>query len=90
MADAKHPDDQISAEYRALMNDIAAALDNAFNGDARGANRKVGFVLLQFPFDGPEGQRTNYISNANRKDIVVALKEIVARFEGQPEVRGTA
>jgi len=43
-----------------------------------------------FPFDTPEGARTNYISNADRRDIVVALKEIVARFEGQPELKGRA
>lgn len=84
-----HTDSKITAEYRALMNQIAAGLDEAFNGP-KGEPRKVGFVLLQFPFGGPEGARTNYISNANRKDIVVALKEIVARFEGQPEMRGTA
>jgi len=78
----------IDIAYRAQMNSLAASLDKAFNGDKRGTDRSTGFVLLMFPFDTVEGARTNYISNADRKDIVVALKEIVARFEGQPEIKG--
>lgn len=78
----------IEAAYREKMNELAAFLDNAFNGEKRGPARTVGFVLLCFKF-GEEG-RANYISNADRKGIITSLKEIVARFEGQPEVRGTA
>ena len=78
----------IDAAYREQMNRVAASLDTVFNGDKRGKDRSIGFVLLMFPFDTVEGARTNYISNADRKDIVVALKEIVARFEGQPEIKG--
>jgi hypothetical protein len=81
---------QIEQHYRAQMQTIAASLDKAFNGDAKGDDRQNGFVLLIFPFDGPADARTNYVSNASRKDIVVALKEIVARFEGQPEISGRA
>ncbi len=80
--------DQIDVAYRAQMNALAASLDRAFNGDNRGKDRSTGFVLLMFPFDAAEGARTNYISNADRRDIVVALKEIVARFEGQPAIKG--
>lgn len=71
-----------------LMQTIASALDDALNGKAR--PKKTGFVVLVFPFDGPEGQRTNYVSNSKREDIVAALKEIVARFEGQPQQSGRA
>ena len=71
-----------------MLQAMAKVLDETLNGDKR--PRKNGFVLLVFPFDGPEGARTNYVSNANRDDIIVALKEIVARFEGQAEVKGTA
>lgn len=79
----------ISPAYREQMNQIARSLDTAFNGDKRGKDKTTGFILLMFPFDAAvEGARTNYISNADRKDIVVALKEIVARFEGQPEIKG--
>ena len=82
--------DQIDIHYRAKMQTLAGSLDKAFNGDKRGKDRDTGFVLLMFPFGAEEGARTNYISNADRRDIVVALKEIVARFEGQPEVKGRA
>ena len=31
----------------------------------------------------------NFISNgADRRDLVVLFKEMIARFEGQPEVQG--
>ncbi len=71
-----------------IMRAMAASLDAVLNGNTR--PKKHGFVLLVFPFDGPEGQRTNYVSNGKREDIVVALKEIVARFEGQPHQSGRA
>ena len=72
------------------MQEIARGLDKILNGEAKGEDRTNGFVLLAFPFDGPEGQRVNYVSNAERDDIVAALKEIVARFEGQAFVSGKA
>lgn len=81
-------DAPIEAEYRERMNGVSQALDMAFNGDAKGADRPTGFVLLVFPFGDTEG-RCNFISNgADRKDIVVLFKEMIARFEGQPEVAG--
>ncbi len=40
-----------------------------------------GFVFLTFK--SGEGGRMNYISNAKREDVVVALKELVANFEGR-------
>ena len=83
-----HPDEQISAKYRKSMNDLAHALDEMFNGTAKGPDRKVMFTLLvgEFHTDG----RVNYISNGQRSDIVLMLKELIARFEGQPETKGTA
>lgn len=83
-------DAPIQPEYREMMNSIARALDKTLNGDNVGKKRKVGFVLLVFEFDEKEG-RCNYISNgADRKDIVNLFKEQIKRFEGQPEVTGTA
>ena len=79
-----------------LMQRLAKTLDAKLNGeDARGRlskpnSRQNGFVLLVFPFGAEEGRRTNYVSNGDRHDILTALKEIVARFEGQPELRGNA
>lgn len=83
-------DGPIQADLLGVMNALARGLDDALNGDLRGADRKVGFVLLAFPFNSTDG-RCNYISNgADRKDIVTMLKEQIKRFEGQPDVRGTA
>ena len=83
-------DAPIEAEYIRKMNTIASSLDELFNGDAKGNERPVGFVLLVFPFGEREG-RCNFISNgADRKDIVTLFKEMIARFEGQPEMRGRA
>jgi len=72
-----------------LLNRTASGLDKIFNGDAKGADKKTGFLLLVFPFEGREG-RCNYISNAAREDVLTLLKEQVARFEGQPEMKGRA
>ena len=83
-------DAPIEPAYREQMNSVARAIDGAFNGAAKGKDRKVGFVLLVFPFEGHEG-RANYISNgADRRDIAVLFKEQIARFEGQPEITGRA
>lgn len=87
---ARLGDAPIQEQYRQQMNAVAAALDDVFNGKMRGKDRKVGFVLLVYPF-GDQTGRCNFISNgADRKDIVVLFKEMIARFEGQPETRGTA
>ena len=81
-------DAPITDQYRKQMNALAEALDSAFNGDVRGPARETGFVLLVFPYGDREG-RCNYISNgANRNDIVTMFKEMIARFEGQPEITG--
>jgi hypothetical protein len=83
-------DAPIDQKYRDMMNGVAKALDGTFNGDARGADREVGFVLLVFPFGEKEG-RCNYISNgADRRDIVTLFKEQIKRFEGQPDMKGHA
>lgn len=91
-------DGPIESAYRMQMNALAAALDEIFNGEeaiprARGDEdkRKTGFVLLIYPFGEVESGRCNFISNAaDRRDIVVLFKEMIARFEGQPEIKGHA
>jgi hypothetical protein len=80
---------EIEKQFRTAMNDIAQSIDVIFNGFAKGKERKTGFVLLVFPFNDGHGDRCNYISNgASRKDIAVLFREMAARFEGQPEVKG--
>lgn len=74
-------DAPIESGFERMMNDVAHALDIAFNGNPQGGERKTGFVLLVFPFGESEG-RCNYISNgADRRDVLMLLKEQAARFE---------
>jgi hypothetical protein len=83
-------DAPIEDQYRAQMNAVAQTLDEFFNGRAKGRARKTGFVLLVFPYSD-HGGRANFISNgADRKDLVLLMKEMIARFEGQPEIEGKA
>ena len=82
-------DAPIEAQYVEKMNALAHAIDELFNGDAKGDARKTGFVLMVFPF-GDHG-RCNYISNGpDRTDVVTLMKEMIQRFEGQPEMEGRA
>ena len=85
-------DAPIQAKYEHNMTRLAQAIDRIFNGETSGSAREVGFVLLVFPFgDNTNNDRCNFISNgADRKDIVALFKEMIARFEGQPEVSGKA
>ncbi len=83
-----HPDEQVSKEYRDSMNVLAKALDEVFNGPRKGKDRNVCFTLLVTDFN--KTSRVNYISNGERADVVNMLKEVVARFEGQPEMSGKA
>jgi hypothetical protein len=81
-------DAPIEAKFRDQMNELARQLDRFFNGVLRGKDRKIGFVLMVFEFG--HGGRANYISNAERSDVVTMLKEQLARFEGQPDMEGKA
>ena len=84
MAEQKRAEQQtlgdapIEEEYRNKMNFLAQQLDEFFNGAAKGDQRSTGFCLMVFKF-GDEG-RANYISNADRKDLVALLKEQLKRF----------
>jgi hypothetical protein len=82
-------DAPIDQQYRDKMRRLAQALDSILNDGATGDDRKTGFCLMVFPFADFDG-RANYISNANRDDIIILLKEQLARFQGQPELKGTA
>lgn len=90
MSEHRLGDAPIEPAVHKLMNAIAGGLDEVFNGEAKGADRDWGFVLMVFPF-GDHSGRCNYISNgADRKDVVTLMKEMIARFEGQPEMKGHA
>lgn len=71
------------ATTRAYLRYAAKTIDQLLNGDRVGPDRATGFVLLAFPIGTEEGRRVNYVSNCHRDDMLAALKEIVARFEGR-------
>lgn len=68
-------------ENNPAMQVAAQTLDDFFNGRQR--PRRIGFALFVFPTNMPRGARTNYVSNCNRADMIAALKEVLARFEGR-------
>lgn len=77
-------DQPIEHEFRDLMNNLAHGVDDILNAGKKGAEREVGFVLLVFNMNG-QGEREsrcNYISNADRADIMNMMKEQIERFEG--------
>lgn len=69
---------------REFLQAIAGNLDEILNG--REEPKKIGFALLVYPFsqEATEGTgRVNYIGNGKREDVLIAMKEIVARWEGR-------
>lgn len=78
----------IEQQHRAMMKDIARALDTVFNGDAR--PKRVAFCLLVANFGDIQDGRVNYISNAERADMIALAKEWLARVEGAIDAPGTA
>ena len=73
-----------TAEY---MGDLAKALDEILNPGMKGAQRKVGFAVLLYDFDtGPNANNVNYVGNGDRKDVRAAMKEVIARWDGQAAV----
>lgn len=60
---------------------IAKGLDAILNGD--GAKRRFGFALFIFEFGKTENGRVNYVSNADRGEMLTAVREWLARAEGR-------
>lgn len=83
-------DAPIEDQYYAQMKAIVQVLDETLNGKLKGQDRTTGFILMVFPFNNHSG-RCNYMSNgAKREDVVTLMKEQIARFEGQPAIKGNA
>jgi hypothetical protein len=82
MVDMKQDKHQpIQDEYREKMNALAKGLDDIFNGNGP---RKTGFCLLVFPFgEDPDKGRVNYVSNADRHDMIDMMKGLLKRWEVQ-------
>jgi hypothetical protein len=68
------------------MNKIGGLLDDWLQ---KSTNERWGFVLLVFPFDTHEG-RSDFVSNAQRDDVVTVLREQLRRLDGWPDVTGHA
>ena len=71
----RHQPPQAAAQTAALMQETMRGLERVFPGCA--------VVLLVAPFGAPPDARVNYVSNGKREDIVVFLREVLARFEGR-------
>ena len=61
-------------EIEGLCREIGTLLKGAIEG----SKREYGFALMVFRFDGPE---FTYVSNAQRGDMVKAIREFLVRFE---------
>jgi hypothetical protein len=84
-------DAPIEDQYYQMMSALMRTIDEFINGP-KGPDyiKRNGIVIMMFPFEGFDG-RCNYMSNgASRQDIVILMREMIARFEGQPEIRGNA
>ena len=79
-------DAPIQPEAVQQMKAIAKTIDDFINPEGE---KQWGFIVMMFPFGSDDG-RCNYISNARREDVIIMLKEQIKRFEGQPEMKGTA
>ena len=69
---------------------LAGYVDALLNSKDWRNERNVGFALLFFPLGEPNETNVNYVGNCERETMLVALKELVARWEGQPKVSGRA
>ena len=71
----------IQLEVVAQMHALARVIDEVINEKAV-SQKDWGFALLVFPFDPAIKSRMNYISNAERPDMLAAMQEFIARNLG--------
>lgn len=69
----------IEQQYRETMTALADGIDHALNGNGP---RKVVFALLVAEVGGIAGGRVNYVSTAERSDMLSMMREFIARAEG--------
>jgi hypothetical protein len=85
----------IQPDLRELMNAVAQALDDMFNGENCSKDQKrIWFFLACGNFaqgtDTPVTNRFNYISNADRLDVRATLHDVLARLEARMSEGGRA
>lgn len=71
-------------QMQLITEEIMRELGVSINGAIREYFPNSGFVLLVFPFNNPG--IANYLSNAERQSMVVALKEAAKRLEGHEDI----
>lgn len=72
----------IQPEYIEVMRALGRAIDETLNDDE--GPKTTGFCLLVFPFGQSNNEhRCNYLSNADREDMIATMKEFIARAEGR-------
>jgi hypothetical protein len=76
----------MAAEQKDPMQVMAKAIDTALNGGTLPL-RFHGFVLIVFSLD-QEDAPVQHVENVDRKDMIAALKSLVAKFEGQAQMEG--
>lgn len=63
-------------EFESYLSDLVHTLDKVLEEDC---GHRIGFALFCFEFNKPG--ISNYISNANRNDMIEALEETLKRFK---------
>ena len=84
----------IEPALRTLMNDLARALQQGADKATEKTGERYGFALMMFAFnktasEGGEAGAMNYISNAQRPDMIAALKELLANLEASAAEEAT-
>jgi hypothetical protein len=71
----------VQEEYEKKMLVMAQAINEFLNPDGV---KTIGFAILMFKLgDAADGDRMNYMCNAEREDMLAAMKEFIARNEGR-------
>jgi hypothetical protein len=77
----------IEPNIRELMNDIGRILGNAIRENTKKTGEDYRFALLMFAANrtGPAGEvgSINYISNAERRSMIEAMKEFIRNAEAE-------
>jgi hypothetical protein len=74
-------DAPVDPKYRAQLTAVARTIDEFLNGAER--PKRIGFAVIMFELGAIEGGRINYMSNAERADMLTAVREWLARAEGR-------
>ena len=72
----------MTANNTDFMSSLAAGLDDILNPDRATSGSKFGFALMVYELNKPMDGGVNYVGNGAREDVLVAMKEVVARWEG--------